>query len=99
MQLSTQTLRKWIANKYFLTTLLFTVWMLFFDQHNLFTRNALNRTCSELIEEKKFYESEIAVLEDQKTNFEENLEEIAREEYFLKKKEEDVFIIRDKKKN
>ena len=97
MQLSTQTLRKWIANKYFLTALLFLIWMLFFDQHNLFTRNSLNRTCSELKEEKKFYESEIAKLESQKANFEENLEEIAREEYFLKKKEEDVFIIRDKK--
>ena len=98
MQISLQTLKKWIANKYFLTLIVFLVWMLFFDQHNLFTRNALNKTCDELIDERKFYEEEIANLDDQRTNFDENLEEYARENYYLKKKNEDLFIIREKKK-
>ena len=97
MKVSIWSIRKWVANKYFLTLALFAVWMLFFDQHNMFTRNALNRTCKEPKEERKFYESEIAKLEYQKVNFQENLEEIAREQYFLKKESEDVFIIREKK--
>lgn len=83
-------------NKYLLTFLIFLVWLTFFDQNNLVDRVRQMTRHKELQEEKEFYRQKIredsTKLHQLKTN-EENLEEFAREEYYMKKDNEDIFII------
>ena len=83
-------------NKYSLTFLIFLVWIIFFDQNNLVDRVRQMNRQEELQQEKQFYLQKIkkdsVKLHQLKTN-EENLEEFAREEYFMKKDNEDIYII------
>ncbi|MGM0531352.1 MAG: FtsB family cell division protein [Bacteroidota bacterium] len=85
-----------LKNKYVLTFLIFLIWLIFFDQNNLVDRVRQMHRYEELQEEKKFYLQKIskdsAKLHQLKTN-EENLEEFAREEYYMKKENEDIYII------
>ncbi len=85
-----------LKNKYVLSLLVFLIWLTFFDQNNLIDRvKQLNRN-ENLKKEKAFYIEKIkedsTKLHQLKTN-EENLEEFAREQYYMKKKDEDIFII------
>jgi len=85
-----------LKNKYVLSLLVFLVWLTFFDQNNLIDRvKQLNRN-EKLKKEKAFYIEKIkedsTKLHQLKTN-EENLEEFAREQYYMKKKDEDIYII------
>lgn len=85
-----------LKNKYVLTFLIFLIWLIFFDQNNLVDRVRQMNRHEELQEEKKFYQQKIkkdsVKLHQLKTN-EENLEEFAREEYYMKKENEDIYII------
>jgi len=79
-----------------LTFLIFLVWITFFDQNNLVDRvRQINRQ-EELKDEKAYYLNKIqedsVKLHQLKTN-EENLEEFAREEYYMKRENEDIFIV------
>ncbi len=89
-----------IRNKFILTIIFFVVWMLFFDQYNLITRVSNNRKIAELEQQKDYYLSEIdrskrLLLELKGDN--ESLEKFAREQYLMKKKDEDIFIIKKNK--
>ena len=85
-----------LKNKYMLTFLIFLVWITFFDQNNLVDRFRQMNRQEELKEEKEYYLDKIqrdsVKLHQLRTN-EENLEEFAREEYYMKKENEDIFII------
>ena len=87
-----------LKNKYILTSLIFFVWLLLFDQNNLNERRKLGNEYKELIEEKQYYQDKIDEdskrIEELKTN-NENLEKFAREQYLMKKDNEDIFIIVD----
>ena len=48
-----------LINKYFLTTVAFVAWMVFFDSNNLLTRNRLQEKLDGLNLEKQFYLQEI----------------------------------------
>jgi cell division protein FtsB len=87
---------KALRNKYILTALLFFVWLLFFDQNNLAERRKTGNEFNQLNEEKNYYEKKIE--EDRKRITElktdaDNLEKFAREQYLMKKDNEDIFII------
>jgi cell division protein DivIC len=88
----------WLKNKYVLTSLLFLIWMLFFDQNNLVQRYADRRNYDLLLEEKNYYQEKIEEdrnrIDELKTD-NENLEKFAREQYLMKKDDEDIFIIVD----
>ena len=85
-----------LKNKYALTFLIFLVWIVFFDQNNLVDRARQINRHKELHEEKTFYLDKIrkdsVKLHQLKTD-KENLEEFAREEYYMKRENEDIFII------
>ena len=85
-----------IRNKYFLTALIFIIWLLIFDQNNLIERQKLVKKLNELKREKLFYKNRIdddsRRLNELRTN-KENLEKFAREEYLMKKEDEDIFLI------
>mgnify|MGYP000246937999 CR=1 FL=1 len=85
-----------LKNKYILTFLIFLIWLIFFDQNNLVDRVRQMNRHEELQEEKKFYLQKIredSVKLHQLKTSEKNLEEFAREEYYMKKENEDLFII------
>jgi len=87
-----------LRNKYVLTAILFFVWLLFFDQNNLAERRQSTNEFNQLVEEKEYYLKKID--EDRKRINElktdaDNLEKFAREQYLMKKDDEDIFIIVD----
>ena len=89
---------KWVrifSNKYLLIVLLFSAWMFFFDTNSFFIHNELNNNIETLENNKKIYEDEIekdkAFIEKMKDSNE--VEKYAREKYYLKKENEDIYII------
>jgi hypothetical protein len=83
-------------NKYFVVLVLFVAWLVFFDKHQILTQWELHRTLQDLKEEKAYYEEKIEEAWEDKRDIEENAEKFAREKYYLKKKDEDVFVIQEK---
>ncbi len=83
-------------NKYFIALLLFFAWMIFPDRHDVVTQWRLQRTVNKLEKEKEFYKEKIQEEELRRSELESNPEKIAREKYFMKKDNEDVFIIEKK---
>jgi cell division protein DivIC len=89
-------LPSFVKNKYFIASCLFIIWVTFFDQNNLIGRYKHMKYLQRLNDDQEYYEQRIqndaARLKDLKTN-KENLEKFAREEYFMKRSNEDIFII------
>jgi len=92
--------RKWVrtlSNKYVLISAIFLSWMLLLDSNNYFIHKELNDDIEELEKNKNYYQEEITndleFIEKMKDTTE--LEKYARENYFLKRENEDIFIITD----
>jgi cell division protein DivIC len=87
-----------LRNKYILTAVVFLVWLLLFDQNNLAERRKMNREYTQLMEEREYYlqkiEEDRKRIEELKTD-NDNLEKFAREQYLMKKDNEDIFVIVD----
>lgn len=84
------------TNKYTLVGLLFLVWISFFDKNSFVEKAQLRNKISTLSKEKAYYQQKID--EDNRKMKEllsnrDNLEKFAREQYLMKKKDEDIFII------
>jgi len=81
-----------------LTFVLFVLWMLMFDQNNLNERRKNNRDYNQLLKERDYFQMKIEEngkrIMELKTN-NDNLEKFAREQYLMKKDNEDIFIIVD----
>ncbi len=88
-----------LKNKYILTSLFFIIWLFVFDQNNLVERIRNIKEYKQLLKDKEYYlkkiEEDRQQLKELKTN-NENLEKFAREKYYMKKKEEDIFVVLDK---
>ena len=88
-------------NKFFLVTLAFVVWMVFFDKNDLFSQYQYHQQVSKLKQERDFYQKETTKAHqelDELTTDKEKLEKFAREKYLMKKDNADVFVIgKDKK--
>lgn len=86
----------YVKNKYILTIFIFTIWILFFDNNNLVDRIKEMRHLQQLEKDRKYYTERIDKdtkrLEQLKTN-NKNLEKFAREQYLMKKDDEDIFVI------
>lgn len=83
-------------NKYFIATAAFLSWMLFFDKNDVLSQYEYRSELSKLQEEKDFYVTETAQVKKNLNELSTNLksaEKFAREKYFMKKDNEDVFII------
>lgn len=92
--------KKYLHNKYFYVGFAFLIWMIFFDQESFQDQMRLNRSLRNLEKQKEFYLNEIDYNNrsiDILTNDTAQLETFAREKYYMKKDNEEVFvIIRDK---
>ena len=88
-----------LKNKYFLTILGLTVWIIFFDKNDIGTQLSLRKDVKALQEEKKYYQNEInqitSDLKELNTN-PKTLEKFAREKYLMKRDNEDIFVIVEK---
>jgi cell division protein DivIC len=82
-------------NIYLLVLLGFAVWMIFFDAHSWLLHHDLNEDIDALENEKSYYKSEMT--KDNKAikalSTEEGIEKTARETYFMKKPNEEIYII------
>jgi cell division protein DivIC len=91
----------WLKNKYFLTTVGFVVWILFFDNRDFITSHFRERAeLSKLEKSKQYYEQQIAVTQKELDQLKTNpalLEKYAREKYLMKRDNEDLFLIRESK--
>jgi cell division protein FtsB len=88
-------------NKYFLISLAFLVWMIFFDKNDLFSQYQYRQQVNKLKQEREFYQKETDKVKkdlDELTSDPKKLEKFAREKYLMKKDNEDVFVIVQKKK-
>jgi cell division protein FtsB len=87
---------KALRNKYILTIIIFFVWLLLFDQNNLAERRKSTSEYNQLLDEKDYYlqkiEDDRNRINELKTNTD-NLEKFAREQYLMKKDNEDIFVI------
>lgn len=87
-------------NIFFLTGVAFAVWMLFFDESNMLVQYNRMQELRALNKKRGFYKTEIAKVEKQYhelTTNSETQEKFARENYMMKRDNEDVFVIVEKK--
>jgi len=90
-----------VKNKFFLVTMAFLVWMIFFDKNDLFSQYEYRRQVNKLKEERDFYKKETDQVTkelDELTSNPQKLEKFAREKYLMKKDNEDVYVIVHQKK-
>ncbi len=82
-------------NIFLLVSIVFIIWMLFFDANSWLIQRELNKEIEALDVKKKFYNSEIKSdkLELDALQSSEGLEAFAREKYKMKRKNEDIYII------
>ncbi|RZL47565.1 MAG: septum formation initiator family protein [Pedobacter sp.] len=85
-----------IRNKYFLAVITFGVWMMFFDKNDMLSQYEYRAQVNKLQQEKDFYAKETASVKKDLKELDSNLntvEKFAREKYFMKKDNEDVFVV------
>jgi cell division protein DivIC len=86
---------KWVkilGSTYLVILLLFIIWMAFFDTNSFLIHKELNDDIEALEENKEFYQEEIKN-DKEKMQDSNEIEKFAREKYYLKKENEDIFLI------
>jgi cell division protein FtsB len=89
-------LPSWLRNKFFIAFAAFTVWMLFFDERDVFTMRHHRQELKELQQSKKYYAEQISQERTELESLKNNpatLEKYAREKYYMKRDNEDLFLI------
>jgi len=85
-----------VRNKYVLTTILFFVWLTAFDQNSIIDRISLLSLNKSLKEQREHYKEQINENKEKMEELhgsKENLEKFAREQYLMKKDDEELFIV------
>ena len=89
-----------LKNKYIIVLILFAIWIIFIDDYNILNQHKIQQKVNRLKTQKIFYKSEIKkdslelhyLKHDIKAQ-----EKFAREKFMMKKKDEEIFIIKNKK--
>lgn len=91
-------MKPFVYNRYMFTFLGFLVWLTFFDKHDFILQHSYRNKLNDLKNERDYY---IEQIEKNKAEMEElftsnrNLEKFAREKYYMKRDQEDVFVFVD----
>lgn len=89
-------------SKYLIALAGFVVWIVFFDDNNLRQHQKNQQELALLEEQVNFYKNKIEAdkrkLYELQTN-DANLEKFAREQFLMRKVDEDVFVIEEEKSN
>ncbi|MBW1618554.1 FtsB family cell division protein [Empedobacter falsenii] len=91
---------KFVWNPYFVLTVAFAVWMIFFDQNSFFVHRELDKQIKLLEVDQQYYQEHLDTESEKLNQLNSNpaeIERIAREKHFLKKDDEDIFIIQQEK--
>lgn len=89
-------LRKVLLNKYLLALAAFGTWVLFFDKNDFFTQRQRHAELEMLNQKISYYKEQISAAQKELQALENDpstLEKYAREKYFMKRDNEDVYII------
>jgi cell division protein DivIC len=90
----------WLKNKYMITTAVFIVWIAFFDQNNFITQYDFIKELNSLEKDKAFFMKELNKTRQELNDLTTNpvtLEKFAREKYFMKKDNEEIFVFEAEK--
>ncbi|RFM25936.1 FtsB family cell division protein [Deminuibacter soli] len=85
-----------VKNKYLLAITLFAILMLFFDHNDIFTQLERKKQLKALQTSKQFYLDEIEKTKKQLADLQNNpaaLEKYARENFYMKRDNEDVYLV------
>ena len=88
---------KWLKNKYTLAAIIFVVWITFFDRNDLITQVGYVAHLHELRHQEAYLQGQIDTTSTQLHQLlsdPQRLQQFAREEYLMKRRDEDVFLIR-----
>jgi cell division protein FtsB len=88
--------RKYILNKYTITVFFFLVWMIFFDKTSFLVIHEINGEIDKYEEQLTYYKSEYEKNDKfykKLMNNKDEKEKYARENYFMKKPNEEIFIL------
>lgn len=99
MNIKAKNILKVLKNKYVVAGIVFLLWLLFFDQNNIVNRISDYRYLRKMKEQRDYYSKKIE--NDAQRTIElmtddDNLEKFAREQYLMKKNNEEVFVIIEK---
>lgn len=89
-------IRKYFLNKYFITVFLFLVWMIFFDSTSFLVIHEMNGEINKYEKQLTYYKSEYQkndIFYKKLMNNKSEKEKYARENYFMKKPNEEIFIL------
>jgi len=90
-----------MKNKYLLTAAGFAIWILFVDDRDFITTHFRHAEELKSLEaSKKYYEEQIAATRKELDHLKSNpamIEKYAREKYLMKRENEDIFLVREKK--
>jgi cell division protein FtsB len=89
---------KLLRNKYISAIIVFLIWIAFFDRNDLFTQWDRKQELQKLETSQTFYEREIAATRKDLLELNTNpatLEKFAREKFYLKRPNEEIFIVDD----
>ncbi|MGS2738461.1 FtsB family cell division protein [Sinomicrobium sp. M5D2P17] len=83
------------SNIYVIVITVFAIWMIFFDTNSLLTHMELEKEIDKLQKNKEYLQKEIERDKEIIRNLKDdgNIEKFAREEYYFKKEDEEIYII------
>ena len=86
---------KIVSNLYILISVIFFIWIFFIDSNSILVNIKLNNEISELKERKNILENQIQMDKKIISNLQnpDSLEKYAREKLYMKKENEEIFII------
>ncbi|MEI2739060.1 MAG: septum formation initiator family protein [Chitinophagaceae bacterium] len=91
-----------IKNKYFISFAAFCVVILFLDKNDVMTQLDRRKELRELQQSKRYYTAQIASERKELQAIETNpaaVEKIAREKYFMKRDNEEIFLVSENPDN
>jgi thiaminase len=92
-QAAWRNLPKPLQDKYYLSLVVFAFILVFVDKNSLYKQYRLHQQVNQLYDEKSYFEQQIKKVRIEAEDFEETKERYARENYFMKRGNEDVYVI------
>ena len=86
-----------MTSRYFIAALAVLIWLLFFDKNNFIHQRRMSRQLKELRSDREYYLEQIAsdsAMIEKLENDPDALERYGREQYLMKKENEDIYIIK-----
>ncbi|MBC7554430.1 MAG: septum formation initiator family protein [Taibaiella sp.] len=87
---------KIVANKYFITGVAFITWCMFFDQNDWLSMHEKENDLTGQISNNAYLRNEIAKMDKERydlLNDQRKIEKYARENYHMKRENEDVYVV------